>query len=172
MFPESSDISHQGNLTIGGCDVLRLVAEFGTPLYLYDEAMVRSQAQRFREAFESRLPNSQVVYACKAGIIRALARIVADEGLGADIVSAGELAILESADFPMRAVYFHGNNKGADELRLALRKGVGRIVVDNFHELELLNDLAIEGGPNGNDPAPRFTGDRPSHTQPHDHRNR
>ena len=146
MFPESSDISHQGNLTIGGCDVLRLVAEFGTPLYLYDEAMVRSQAQRFREAFESRLPNSQVVYACKAGIIRALARIVADEGLGADIVSAGELAILESADFPMRAVYFHGNNKGADELHLALRKGVGRIVVDNFHELELLNDLAIEAG--------------------------
>ncbi len=146
IFPETAEIDSQGHLIIGGCDCVELKAQFGTPLYLFDEFTLRRRCSEFISEFTQRYPDTLVLYACKAFINRALALIFKEEGLGLDVVSGGELSIARSVDFPLEKVYFHGNNKTPDELELALRWGVGRIVVDNFHELSLLNDLAKEGG--------------------------
>jgi diaminopimelate decarboxylase len=146
IFPESAGVDAAGHLTIGGCDSVALAACFGTPLYVFDEATLRNTARAFRSEFEARYPTVTVAYACKAYVNRALARLFAEEGLGADVVSGGELEILHAARFPLEKVYFHGNNKGAEELARALALGVGQIVVDNFHELSLLERLAVERG--------------------------
>lgn len=145
LFPLTVEV--EGNhLIIGRCDTVELAAEFGTPLYLFDELTLRRKCVEFVSEFGRRYPNSLVIYACKASINRALALIFKEEGLGLDVVSGGELSIAQSVAFPMEKVYFHGNNKSREELQLALEWGVGRIVVDNFHELSLLEDLARERG--------------------------
>ena len=96
---------------------------------------------------ESRWAEVKVLYAAKAFLCGPIARIVADEGLGMDVVSGEELAVARSAGFPMEDVYFHGNNKGPEELKFAVsEQGIGRVVVDSFHELELLNGVAGEAG--------------------------
>lgn len=146
IFPETSQVDSRGHLIIGGCDAVELANSFGTPLYVFDEATLRRQCRGFVTEFGQRYPDCWVIYASKAFLCRALARIFMEEGLGLDVVSGGELAIGRSVGFPMERVYFHGNNKGPEELRLALEWGVGRVVVDNFHELSLLNGLAQEGG--------------------------
>ncbi|HEX2173363.1 MAG TPA: diaminopimelate decarboxylase [Dehalococcoidia bacterium] len=146
IFPETTDINDQNHLVIGGCDIVDLAAQFGTPLYLFDEATLRGQCAAYREAFRRRYQKSQVVYASKAYINRALAQLFQQEGLGLDVVSAGELAIADSVGFPLDRVYFHGNNKGPDELRFALERGLGTVVVDNFHELETFDRIAGELG--------------------------
>ena len=139
-------MSSEGHLVIGGCDTVKLAAEFGTPLYIFDEATLRSKCAEFTEEFTRRYADTQVVYACKAFINRALAMIFKEEGLGLDVVSGGELSVARSAGFPLEKVYFHGNNKGPEELQLAIKWGVGRIVVDNYYELSLLNEIAGEAG--------------------------
>lgn len=139
-------VNHRGHLTIGGCDVVELAARFGTPLYVMDEALMRQMARRYRDSFQSLYPNSQVIYAGKALLTMAICKIMAAEGLSLDVVSGGELYTAIAAEFPMDRVFFHGNNKSVDELILALQHKVGRIVVDNFHELELLQDLAQQRG--------------------------
>jgi len=123
-----------------------LAAEFGTPLYVFDEATLRAKCAEYRGEFAERYPDTLVIYACKAFINRALAQIFKEEGLGLDVVSGGELAIANSVAFPMEKVYFHGNNKSRQELELATRWGVGHIVVDNFYELSLLEDVAGKAG--------------------------
>ena len=145
LFPLTSQVSEEGHLVIGGCDTVELAAEFGTPLYLFDEFTLHSKCAEFKEEFGHRF-NTTVIYACKAFINRALALIFKEEGLGLDVVSAGELSIAQSVGFPLDRVYFHGNNKSAEEIRLALKWHVGRIVVDNEHELTLLNKMAKEQG--------------------------
>jgi diaminopimelate decarboxylase len=145
LFPETAEI-RSNHLFIGGCDTVELAREFGTPLYVFDEATLRHRAAEFTGEFQSRYPNTLVIYACKAFINRALALLLKEEGLGLDVVSGGELAIARSVDFPQEKVYFHGNNKSAEELGEALDWGIGRIVVDNFHELSLLSGLAQERG--------------------------
>ncbi|MFQ5826408.1 MAG: diaminopimelate decarboxylase family protein, partial [Dehalococcoidia bacterium] len=145
LFPETAEIRHN-HLFIGGCDTVELAREFGTPLYVFDEATLRHKAAEFTGEFQSRYPNTLVIYACKAFINRALALLLKEEGLGLDVVSGGELAIARSVDSPREKVYFHGNNKSAKELGEALDWGIGRIVVDNFHELSLLSGLAQERG--------------------------
>jgi diaminopimelate decarboxylase len=142
LFPLTAEVNKQGHLLIGGCDVVDLANEFGTPLYLFDESTLRHRGREFKEEFCKYHPDTLVIYASKAFLNRALALIFKEEGLGLDVVSGGELSIAQSVDFPMDKVYFHGNNKATDELNLALDWGVGRIVVDNFYELELLNKLA------------------------------
>ncbi|MFC2013398.1 diaminopimelate decarboxylase [Chloroflexota bacterium] len=146
LFPLTSEVSEKGHLIIGGCDTVELAAEFGTPLYLFDEFSLRSKCNEFKEEFGQRYADIIVIYACKAFINRALALIFEEEGLGLDVVSAGELSIAQSVGFPLDKVYFHGNNKSADEIRLALEWRIGRIVVDNEHELTLLNEIAGEQG--------------------------
>ncbi len=146
LFPETAAIDRKGHLTIGGCSTVELAKEFGTPLYLFDEVNLRSQCRRFREEFGARYSDLLVIYACKAFINKALAKIFMEEGLGLDVVSGGELAVAKAVGFPMERVYFHGNNKDAQELDVALDLGIGRVVVDNFHELPLLERLAREKG--------------------------
>jgi diaminopimelate decarboxylase len=146
LFPLTAEVSKQGCLCIGGCDVVDLAEEFGTPLYLFDESTLRHKCREFKEEFGKCYPDTLVIYASKAVLNRALALILKEEGLGLDVVSGGELSIAHSVDFPPDKVYFHGNNKTPEELNLALDWGVGRIVVDNFYELELLNKLAGKRG--------------------------
>jgi diaminopimelate decarboxylase len=146
LFPSTAEVDNKGRLLIGGCDIIELAAEFGTPLYVFDELGIRNKCAEFKREFGSRYADTTVIYSAKAFINQALAELFNEEGLGLDVVSAGEISIVRSAGFPMDRVYFPGNNKSAEELRLALEWGVGRIVVDNFHELELLGKLAEERG--------------------------
>ncbi len=142
VLPLTAGVNDAGHLTLGGCDAVQLALDFGTPLYVFDEETLRGQCRAFLAAFSSRYPDSGVVYAAKAYLGRALAAIIAQEGLGLDVVSGGELAIARSISFPAERILFHGNNKSEEELREALDYGIGRVVIDNFHEMQLLNGLA------------------------------
>ena len=144
LFPENTRANPEGHLLLGGCDVTELAATYGTPLYVFDEDTLRHKCQEYLREFGSRYPQVTVLYASKAYTNRAIARLIAEEGLGMDVVSDGELAVAKAAGMPLERVYFHGNNKSPEELALALDWGVGRIVVDNFHELALLDRLARE----------------------------
>ena len=146
VFPDTTDTNSAGHLTIGGCDAVDLVEEYGTPLYVLDETTLRSKCRQFASAFASRYPNAQAVYASKAYINPALARIFAEEGLGLDVVSGGELAVAVAGEVPLERVYFHGNNKTPAELEEAVAAGIGRVVVDSFHELDLLERICSEAG--------------------------
>ena len=146
LFPVTAEVNDAQHLVLGGCDVVDLATEFGTPLYVLDEATMRGMCREFVEQFSSRYENTRVVYASKAYINPALARIIAEEDMGLDVVSGGELAVARAVDFPPEGIYFHGNNKGADELAMALDYGIGRIVVDSLHELATLNDLSRSWG--------------------------
>ena len=142
LFPPTAEASEKGHLVIGGCDTVALAEEFGTPLYIFDEQTLRQKCAEFRNEFGKRYPDTAIVYAGKAFVNRALAVILKEEGLGLDVVSGGELSIARSVDFPMEKIYFHGNNKSAGELDMALESRVGRIVIDNFQELEMLAGMA------------------------------
>ena len=144
LYPLTAEVSEKGHLVIGGCDTVELAEEFGTPLYVFDELSLRRRCAEFKTEFGKRYPDTTVVYASKAFTNKALALIFKEEELGLDVVSGGELGIARSVDFPMDMVYFHGNNKSAEELGLALQWRIGRIVVDNFHELSLLREIAGE----------------------------
>ena len=146
LFPLKSAVNKKGHLVIGGCDSVELAAEFGTPLYVFDELTLRSKIAELKTEFGKRYNGTTVIYACKAFINKALAVMFMGEGLGLDVVSAGEISIVRSVGFPLDRVYFHGNNKSAEELRMALDWGIGRIVVDNFHELNMLGKMAKEKG--------------------------
>ncbi len=144
LFPLTAEVNGVGHLSVGGCDTMELAAKYGTPLYVFDDFTLRRRCRDFVTEFGQRYNDTGVVYAGKAFINRALALILAEEGLGLDVVSAGEIAIAHSAGFPFDRVYFHGNNKAANEVKLALQWRVGRIVVDNFPELNLVGDSARE----------------------------
>jgi diaminopimelate decarboxylase len=146
VFPRGTKIDRRGHLIIGGCDAVELAAEFGTPLYLYDEATLRGKISEFQKEFGGRYPQLSILYASKAFTHPAIVNIMKQTGLGLDVVSEGEMRIARAAKFPMKRVYFHGNNKLPRELELALKWKVGRIVVDNFHELDLLEKLTAENG--------------------------
>ena len=120
LFPLTAAVNEKGHLTIGGCDSIELAEEFGTPLYVFDELSLRNKCAEFKAEFGQRYSDTTVIYAGKAFINKALALILKEEGLGLDVVSGGELSIAHSVDFPLDRVYFHGNNKSAEELRLAL----------------------------------------------------
>jgi diaminopimelate decarboxylase len=143
LFPLTTQVK-QKHLFIGACSVVELVKEYGTPLYVFDEFTLRSKCHEFKNEFTKRYENTIVAYASKAFLSRAWAQIVKEEGLGLDVVSGGELSVAQSVNFPLEKVYFHGNNKTLDELQLALKLKVGRFVVDNLHELEVLDKLAGE----------------------------
>ncbi|SHG98223.1 diaminopimelate decarboxylase [Thermosyntropha lipolytica DSM 11003] len=138
-------INEKGHLEIGGIDAVELAAEFKTPLWVIDEQGFRENCRRFKEAF-SAYGDSLVIYASKSLSCLALVKIAEEEGLGLDVVSGGEIFTALKAGFPMDKVFFHGNNKSREELVMALETGVGRIVVDNFYELELLNHICSEMG--------------------------
>ena len=146
VFPDTARINEDGQLLVGGCNTLELAEQYGTPVYVLDELTLRARCRSFVREFQDRHTASEVVYACKAYINPALAQIFDQEGLGLDVVSGGELAIARAASFPLERVYFHGNNKGPGELAEAVMHGSGRVVVDSFHELELLERIAADAG--------------------------
>jgi len=131
-----------GVLEIGGVRLTDLVAEHGSPAYVLDEADFRARARAFRDAFEA----YDVYYAGKAFLCTTIARWIADEGLNLDVCSAGELAVAERAGFPVHRIGLHGNNKTLGELEHAVTVGVGRIVVDSFHEIERLAEVTRQLG--------------------------
>lgn len=140
-------VNENGHLTIGGVDTVDLAEQYGTPLYVLDESKLRSNCAKFRNALEKYYKgNGLCLYASKALCCKELCRIAADENIGIDVVSGGEIYTAYSADFPMEKVYFHGNNKTADEISLALETGVGYFVVDNITELNLLSQLSLKAG--------------------------
>lgn len=144
MLLGTQRINLHGHLEIGGCDTRELAEKYGTPLYVMDEDLIRSNCRSFKAAFASRYPENEISFAGKAFLTVAMARLCAEEGMGLDVASAGELYTAIKADFPPEKLLFHGNNKTHDELVLALEYGVGRIVVDNFYELRALASLAEE----------------------------
>jgi diaminopimelate decarboxylase len=145
LLPDTAAVTPDGHLSLDGCDLVDLAAEFGTPLYVYDEATVRHRARAYRDGLRAAYPGASLVcYAAKAYCAPWLLTIVAQEGLGVDVVSGGELHAARARDFPAERTYFHGNNKGEDELALALEMGVARVVVDNLEEIERLSRLAVE----------------------------
>jgi len=135
-------INNVGHLEISGCDTVALAQKFGTPLYVMDESKIRSTCRQYVEAFRKYYPNSEVIYASKVFSTMAMCRLIAEEDMGLDVVSGGELFTALKSEFPADRVYFHGNNKSPEELEMALEAQVGRVVVDNFYELSLLNELA------------------------------
>ena len=142
LFPLSASVNARDHLVLGGCDVTDLLAEYGSPLYVYDEETLRAMAGSFTRAFAQQHPNSRIVYAGKAYINVSLARLLAGYSLGFDVVSGGELAVVQAAGVSSSGVYFHGNNKSAQELKEAVVWGVGRVVIDGFREIDLLDGIA------------------------------
>lgn len=142
----TSTINTQNHLEIGGVDTVTLAKEYGTPLYIYDVAAIRQHARGFKETFEKAKVSAQVAYASKAFSSIAMYELINEEGLSLDVVSAGELYTAVKAGFPAERIHFHGNNKTEAELRYAIDQNVGCYVIDNFHEIELLNRLAKEIG--------------------------
>lgn len=141
LNPITTNINEAGNIEIGGCDLVKLAEEYGTPLYVLDEQTIRKICQDYKEAFKG-YPRVNMMYASKALCSMATSKLIASEGFGFDVVSAGEIFTVYNAGVDMKKVLFNGNNKSYDELELAIKSGVGRISVDNFFELSLLDEIA------------------------------
>jgi diaminopimelate decarboxylase len=147
-LPETAEVDVLGRLRIGGLDVLDLVEELGTPVFIYDEEHLRRRCREARQAFGPR-----VAYASKAFLCRAMAALAHEEGCCVDVSTGGELAVALAAGVPAERLVLHGNNKSVAELEAALEAGVGRIVVDSFDEIDRLS--ALSGRRNGAGPRPR-----------------
>jgi diaminopimelate decarboxylase len=146
VFPMGSRINDQGHLEIGGCDALELAAEFGTPAYIVAEDDLRARARQFSKAFAARTDDYEVVFASKAFPCTAVMRVFAEEGLGCDVASAGELTLALKAGFPGEKIHLHGNAKSLDELRAARAANVRHVVIDNLDELGRLEQVVAEDG--------------------------
>ncbi|PJN62120.1 Diaminopimelate decarboxylase [Paenibacillus sp. GM1FR] len=140
----TSKINAQGHLEIGGVDTTDLKEQFGTPLYVVDEQLVRERCREYMEAFRASGLGFQVAYASKAFCVMAMCALAAEEGLSLDVVSDGELFTALQAGFPAERIHFHGNNKTLEEIEMALDAEIGCFVVDNFNELHLLQAVAAD----------------------------
>lgn len=134
-------VNENGILEIGGKTAIELKEEFGTPLYVMDESYIRETCRLFSDNFKSSVLDTEVIYASKAFLNVAMAKLINEEGLSMDAVSGGEIYTAIKADFPMEKIYFHGNNKTLVELDLALDNGVGTIVLDHRQEIDKLESL-------------------------------
>jgi diaminopimelate decarboxylase len=143
LLPDTAEVLPDGTLSIGGCRVVDVAAQYGTPVFIYDETHLRA---RCREAVAAFGPG-HAVYATKAFLCKAMARLAYDEGMLLDVSSGGEMYVALAAGVPAEALTFHGNNKSVDELRGAISAGVRHIVVDSFDELDRLEALHAEGLP-------------------------
>ncbi len=142
----TSRVNDKGHLEIGGIDTVDLAQKYGTPLYVYDIALIRERAKSFRDTFQQLGIKAQVAYASKAFSTVAIIQLVEEEGLSLDVVSGGELYTALQAGFPPHRIHFHGNNKSYEELEMAIQHEVGCIVVDNFYELALLDEISLKHG--------------------------
>ncbi|AYD40842.1 diaminopimelate decarboxylase [Clostridium fermenticellae] len=135
---------NDNTLLIGGVSTRELAKEFKTPLYVIDEALVRSQCKKYYNSFKVDERGNKVAYAGKAFLTTAMCQIINEEGLNLDVVSGGELYTALKSGFPPKKIYFHGNNKTIEEVEMGVNSRVGRFVVDNFYELENINSIAAE----------------------------
>jgi diaminopimelate decarboxylase len=142
LFPEHSSVSPDGELTIGGVGVTELAERFGTPVYIVDEEGLANQARLFRDGLAARRPESEVVFASKSFPCVAAYKIMAAQGLSIDVAGAGELVMALAAGVPSDRMYLHGNAKTTAELTMALAAGVRTVVVDNFDDIDRLEQLA------------------------------
>ncbi|MCM0649594.1 diaminopimelate decarboxylase [Clostridium swellfunianum] len=129
-------------LNIGGVDATQLVKQYGTPLYVIDEELVREKCKRYYKSFAVKERGNRVAYAGKAFLTLAMCQVIAEEGLCLDVVSGGELYTAIKSKFPIENVYFHGNNKTFEEIDMGIKYGVGKFVVDNFYEIERIDEIA------------------------------
>ena len=141
VYPLGSRLTDAGRLEVGGCDAIELAREFGTPAYVVAEDDVRARARAYMEAMRARHEDFEVLFASKAFPCTAAYRLLADEGLGCDVASGGELHLALRGGFDPARIYLHGNAKSAQELRDALDVGVGHIVIDSFDEIDRLDAL-------------------------------
>ncbi|MGQ9549925.1 MAG: diaminopimelate decarboxylase [Roseiflexus sp.] len=142
LWPLTTSIDDRGRLIIGGCNVAMLAQQYGTPLYLFDEVTIRAMCRAYRTAFTAHYCGTTTVhYAGKALLNITIAQIIADEGLGLDVVSGGELHVALRSGFPPQRIHMHGNAKTRAELEQALAAGIGQIIVDNLDELDMLMHL-------------------------------
>lgn len=133
-------VNQAGNLEIGGADTLALAEKYGTPLYVYDVSMIRENARSFVRTFEEMKVNAKVAYASKAFSCIAMLQVAKQEGLCLDVISEGELYTALQAGFPPERIHMHGNNKSKEEIALAIENGIGCIVIDNLHDIKLLEE--------------------------------
>lgn len=140
LLPDNSSVTSDGRLLIAGCDPIELAAEYGTPLFVYDEDHIRARCREALAAF-----GPMVSYATKAFTCKAMARLVYEEGLYLDVSTGGEYHVARAAGVPADRLVLHGNNKSVDELTLAMSEGIGRIVVDSFDEMDRIEALVAEG---------------------------
>ncbi len=141
LKPLTCKVNSENHLEIGGCDIVELAKKYGTPLYVMDEYTIKSICQDYKNAFKS-YPKMRMMFASKALCTIATSKLLASEGFGFDVVSSGEIYTVYKAGVDMSTVIFNGNNKSFEELSLALDLGVGRISVDNFTELQILETVA------------------------------
>lgn len=144
FFYGSTGVNKEGHLEIGGVDAIKLAKQYGTPLYVYDVALIRERARGFKQAFDEQSVKAQVAYASKAFSTIAMVQLAEEEGLSLDVVSGGELYTAIKAGFPVERIHFHGNNKSRNELEMAIDYDIGCIVIDNFYEIDLLKKICIE----------------------------
>jgi diaminopimelate decarboxylase len=136
VYPIGSRVNERGRLEIAGCDVLELAAEHGTPAYIYSEDDMRARARAYRDAFERRGAEFEVLFASKSLTCTAAYRLFAEEGLSVDVASGGELHMALRAGFDPGRIYMHGNNKTDEEILFAARSGVGHLILDSFDEID------------------------------------
>ena len=140
----ANQINEKGHLTIGGVDTVDLAKEYGTPLVVYDVEQIRNQIRAFKKVFEEEKVAYAVSYASKAFACIAMYQVANEEGAYTDVVSAGELYTALKAHFPTERISFHGNNKSLFEIEMAVKNHVGKIIIDNFHEIKLLDKVLRE----------------------------
>jgi diaminopimelate decarboxylase len=144
VLPRGSRVNAQGHLEIAGCDVVALAEAHGTPAYIYAEDDIRSRAREFRQAFERRGVDHEILFASKALPCTAAYRLMAEEGLSVDVASGGELHMALAAGFDPARIHMHGNNKSEEEILMAARAGVGHLILDSFDEIERCERLLEE----------------------------
>lgn len=142
LFPTTTIRNDKGRLEIGGCDISQLAQEFGTPLYIYDEATLRHKCRGYLDPLRGLYPNASVTYAGKAYLDPAILQVIQDEGLGLDAVSGGEISLALTNGFPPDEIVFHGNNKLPEEISFALDSEVGKFAVDGLDDMLMISEIA------------------------------
>ncbi len=146
VYPLGSRVNDAGRLEVGGCDVVELAREFGTPAYIYAEDDLRGRARAYLEAFRARTEDFEVIFASKAAPFTAAYRVFVEEGLSADVASGGELHMALAAGLAPDRIHVHGNNKSERELRYAVEAEVGHVICDSFAEIERLDAICAAAG--------------------------
>jgi diaminopimelate decarboxylase len=141
VYPIGSRVNQRGHLEVGGCDVVELAAEFGTPAYVYAEDDIRLRARSYLAALAERSNDFEVLFASKAAPVTAIYKLLAAEGLSVDVASGGELSIALRAGYDPARIYLHGNNKSEADIAMAIEAGVGHLILDSFDEIDRVEAL-------------------------------